>query len=66
MKKKYESEMLEVIHEEMKGMYELGIISDARMREFDEMCFVKESESVFESSSARTVSSARISAKSAG
>jgi len=41
MKKKYESEILQVIHEDMKGMHQLGFISDARMREFDEMCLVK-------------------------
>lgn len=40
MKNKYESEMLQVIHEDMKGMHELGMISDARMKEFDEMCLV--------------------------
>ena len=38
MKKKYQSEILQVIHEDMKGMHQLGIIGDARMREFDEMC----------------------------
>jgi hypothetical protein len=26
----------------MKGMHELGIISDTRMGEFDKMCLVKE------------------------
>jgi len=46
MKKKYESEMLQVVHEDMKEMHELGIISDARMKEFDEMCFVEEPETV--------------------
>jgi hypothetical protein len=28
----------------MMGMHELGIISDSRMREFDEMCLVREPE----------------------
>ena len=41
MKNKYESEMIQVIHENMKGMHEAGIISDARMREFDEMCLAQ-------------------------
>ena len=44
MKRKYESEILQVIHEDMMGMHELGIISDARMREFDEDCLMKEDE----------------------
>jgi len=42
MKRKYESEALQVIHEDMQGMHELGIISNARMREFDEMCLARE------------------------
>ena len=44
MKLKYGSEILQVMHEDMKGTHELGIISDARMREFDEMCLVQEPE----------------------
>jgi len=44
MKDKYESELLQVIHEDMKGMHQLGIISDAEMREYDEDCIVKEPE----------------------
>jgi len=42
MKNRYESELLQVIHEDMKGMHELGIISDAEMRKFDEMCLIQE------------------------
>jgi len=44
MKQKYESEALQVIHEDMQGMCELGIISGARMREFDELCLARELE----------------------
>ena len=44
MKNKYESEILQVIHEDMKGMHRLGIIDDDNMREFDEMCLVEEDE----------------------
>jgi putative transcriptional regulator len=40
MKNEYQSEALQVIHEDMEGMHRLGIISDARMKEFDEMCLV--------------------------
>ena len=46
MKDKYESEAMQVIHEDMKGMHELGIIDDARMKEFDKMCFVQKPEAV--------------------
>ena len=42
MKKKYESEMLQVIHEDAKGMHESGIISDERMCEYDKMCLIQE------------------------
>jgi DNA-binding transcriptional regulator YiaG len=44
MKNRYPSEAMQVIHEDMKGMHQLGIINDAEMREFDEMCLVQESE----------------------
>ena len=42
MKGKYESEAMQVIHEEMMDMHRCGFISDERMREFDEICFGKE------------------------
>jgi len=35
---KYESEIFEVMHQEAKEMYKIGAISEARMREYDEMC----------------------------
>ena len=35
---KYESEALKVIHQDAKEMYKIGAITEARMREFDEMC----------------------------
>ena len=41
MKDKYQSEILQVIHEDMKGLHKLGIISDAEMGEFDEDCLVQ-------------------------
>jgi len=44
MNKKYQSEAMQVIHDDMKGMQQLGIISDDRMSEFDEMCLIKEPE----------------------
>jgi len=35
---KYESEALKVIHQDAKEMYKIGAITEARMREFDEIC----------------------------
>jgi len=35
---KYESEILEVMHQEAIEMYKAGVITEARMREYDEMC----------------------------
>ena len=32
MKKKYQSKILQAIHEDAKGMHKLGIISDTEMR----------------------------------
>jgi len=48
---KYRSEAMQVIHEDMKDMHELGIINDARMREFDKMCLVQETLMPHESTS---------------
>jgi DNA-binding transcriptional regulator YiaG len=42
MKRKYESEILKICHEDAMEMYEIGAISADRMREFDEMCLVQE------------------------
>jgi putative transcriptional regulator len=42
MKKKYESELLEVIHQSAQDLYEIGVISEARMREYDMDCLVPE------------------------
>jgi len=44
MEYKYDSELLQVLHEEMMDMHRSGFISDARMREFDEICFGEEDE----------------------
>jgi len=37
---KYKSEALKVIHESAKDKFEIGLISEARMRDYDEMCLV--------------------------
>jgi hypothetical protein len=35
---KYESEILKVMHQDAKEMYKIGAITEARMREYDELC----------------------------
>ena len=37
---KYENEALKVIHENAKAKFKIGLISEARMSEFDEMCLL--------------------------
>jgi len=37
---KYESEILKVMHQEAIEMYKIGVITEARMREYDEMCLL--------------------------
>ena len=75
MRKKYQSKILQAIHEDMKDMHEEGLISDERMRYFDTECLVPEpkktrktasSKSRSQSGSAGTVRNVRISAKGAG
>ena len=67
MKRKYESEMLQVIHEDMMDMHKSGIISDKRMREFDKMCLIQEPKTTGNAvAPARTRHVGRISAKGSG
>jgi DNA-binding transcriptional regulator YiaG len=42
MKKKYQSELLKVIHQDAAEWHKIGAIDDARMREYDEDCLVPE------------------------
>ncbi|MCL2721256.1 MAG: hypothetical protein FWD47_07955 [Treponema sp.] len=49
---KYESEILKVMHQDAKEAYKIGAITEARMREYDEMCIknyktAKESSSIY-------------------
>jgi len=37
---KYKSEILEVLHENAVEMYKIGGITEASMREYDEMCLL--------------------------
>ena len=69
MRKKFQSKILQAIHEDAKGMHRLGIISDAEMREFDEDCLVQEPKPTRKGKaavSAKTGHTGRISAKSTG
>jgi DNA-binding transcriptional regulator YiaG len=42
--RKYKSEIYEVIHQDAMADFEVGAISDDRMKEYDDMCFVEEPE----------------------
>ena len=41
---RYKSEIYEVVHQDATEMFKIGAISEAEMREFDEMCLVQEPE----------------------
>jgi hypothetical protein len=42
MKKRYQSEILGVIHQDAQSMFEVGAISEERMREYDRDCLAPE------------------------
>jgi hypothetical protein len=42
MKQRYQSELLGVLYQEALADYQLGIISEAEMKEYDEDCLVPE------------------------
>jgi DNA-binding transcriptional regulator YiaG len=44
MKRKYQSELLKVCHEEAENLLAVGAISEAEMREYDKECLVQESQ----------------------
>ena len=44
---KYKSEIYEVIHQDALACFEVGAISEEKMREYDEMCLVKEAETEY-------------------
>ena len=48
MKKKYDGEFLEILHEEMMDFHRSGYISDERMRELDELYLDAKNETVSE------------------
>ena len=44
---KYKGEVYEVVHQDAVSMYEVGAISEERMKEYDEMCLVQESDPAY-------------------
>ena len=42
---RYKSEIYEVVHQDAMAMFEIGAISEERMREFDKMCLASETDS---------------------
>jgi DNA-binding transcriptional regulator YiaG len=42
MEKKYQSEALMVSHQSAESLFRLGVISEAEMKEFDNICFAEE------------------------
>ena len=46
---KYKSEICEVMYQDALYDFKAGVISEAEMREYDEMCLVQESETSNES-----------------
>jgi putative transcriptional regulator len=40
--RKYKSDIYEAVHEDAMANFEVGAISEARMREYDELCLVQE------------------------
>ena len=54
---KYKSEIYEVVHQDATEMFKIGAISEARMREFDEMCLVQKPEMADETEESLKMSS---------
>jgi DNA-binding transcriptional regulator YiaG len=46
MKKKYQSEIMEVLHGMAEDLHEIGAISDARMAEYDHDCLVRKPDKI--------------------
>jgi putative transcriptional regulator len=42
MKLKYKSKIFKMLHEDATGLFEIGAISEERMREYDRACLVQE------------------------
>jgi DNA-binding transcriptional regulator YiaG len=46
--RKYKSEIYQVLHEEAIANFEVGAISEARLRESEKQCFVDEPEPAYQ------------------
>jgi len=55
MKNMYESEAMQVIHEEMQDMHRSGFLSDAEMRKFDKLCLLKQPKKTHETEKSTTM-----------
>ena len=51
MKEKYQSDLLEAIHETAKGLHKIGVIDDKEMREYNKDCLVQEPKTANEAES---------------
>jgi DNA-binding transcriptional regulator YiaG len=45
---KYKSEIYEVLHQDAIADFKVGAISETELREFEEICFVREGEPAYE------------------
>ena len=43
----YKSDILKSVHQDAAADYEIGAISESRMREYDKMCLIKSPNSVY-------------------
>jgi hypothetical protein len=55
MEKRYRSEIAEVLHQDMKAMYEVGAVTTVELRKFERDCFVSESIGEHKKQSLKTV-----------
>ena len=46
MNKKYKSEHAETVHKTAEDFFEIGLIKKERMKEYDDMCLVKEEKQI--------------------
>jgi DNA-binding transcriptional regulator YiaG len=53
--KKYNSEACEAIYEEVMAEYEAGLISEAELRKYDELCLVQEPKTEYKSEKSITM-----------
>ena len=57
---KYRSEIYEVVHQDAVEMFKIGAISEDRMRYYDKMCLVEESEPVYETEHLKVIEQAGV------